>query len=134
MTQIKLAVILLVAVILSVGVTLFTGHYRELTRAAEQNEQRAGVLANASAGIEDGVDIDAFLSSNQVVIGTGRNNFQRAKQEAIRNEPETADRADRAVPDSVRRAYRERRIARERRGCAGGQCQQDNQARPAAQR
>lgn len=122
MKQIELYAGLLLAVIVSVGVSLFAGHYRELQRAAATNELRGGVLTNASAGINRGVDIDNFLSSNDVVIGTGREAFTHTIAEAKRHEPEVADRADRPVPASVRNAYRERRLARERRGCPAGEC------------
>jgi hypothetical protein len=122
MKQIELYVGLTLAVILSVGVSLFAGHYQELQRAAAQNEQRGGVIHATSQGIARGVDVDAFLSSNDVVIGTGRDAFNHTITEAKRHEPETAARADRTVPVSVRNAYRERRLARERRGCTGSEC------------
>jgi len=122
MKRIEIIIGLTVAVILSVGVSLFARDYMDAKRAQAQNEQRGRVLINATAGIERGVDVDAFLSNNDVVIGTGRETFNRTMQEARRHEPETAARADRAVPVSVRNAYRERRLARERRGCTGSEC------------
>lgn len=114
------------ALLLGVGVAMFGAHYRELQHSAQQNENRGQVLTNASAGVQEGTDIDEFKAGYNAALAANRSAFQQAKQEAIRNEPETATRAVRNVPDSVRNAYRERRRARERLGCAGGECRQDD--------
>jgi hypothetical protein len=134
MTQIRFYGGLALALALGVAIALFGGHYRKLQIAAQQNEQRGSVLETTSAGVADTVDIDKALAENRAALAANRNAFQKALQEAKRNEPETAARAVLPVPDSVRTAYRERRLARERLGCAGRQCRQDDQADAASQR
>lgn len=134
MVPTKVYVGLVLALLLGVGIALFGADYRRLQNAAAQNEQRGQVLTNTSQGVADGVDIDDFKAGVETGLAAGKEAFQTSKREAIRNEPETAARADRPVPDSVRRAYRERRLARERLGCAAGECGKDDQADAAAER
>jgi len=122
------------AIILALLVIIAVGSIQSLRNAAAVGEQRGGVLGSASEGVAQGVKIDQEQQRESVVISAGRDTFQRTKSEAIRNEPTTADRATRAVPDSVRQAYRDRRRARERLGCAGSECAQDDDAHEAAQR
>lgn len=134
MVPIRFYIGLALALALGVGVALFGAHYRQLQNAAGQNEQRGAVIENTSAGIADGVEIDMERARLDALMASNRDDFQRAKTEAKRNEPETATRATRAVPDSVRAAFRERRLARERRGCTGDECRQDDQQSPASER
>ncbi len=98
----------------------------DLEEKAAVGEQRGEVLTNASAGIQEGVNIDEFQAGYAAALQQGRDNFKSDKQKAIQNEPATAARASTRVPDSVRNAYRERRLARERLGCAGSECQKDD--------
>lgn len=126
MIRIKIAVGLVVAVGLGVAVTLAGNHYRGLLREAEAGRQRALVLKAVDAGVSERVEIDEFLTGYRMATEAGRREFRIIIDEAKRNEPETAARADRPVPDSVRRAYRERRYSRERSGCAGDECKGDD--------
>ena len=125
MNPAKFYIGLIVAVVLSVVVSLFAGHYRRLQEGSVLGQQRGQVLENTSAGVEESIDIDEFNAGYNAALSANRTAFQQAKQEAIRNEPATASRAVRPVPDSVRNAFRERRRARERLGCAGRECAQD---------
>lgn len=126
MTPTKFYIGLGVALLLGVGIALFGADYRRLQRASAQNEHRGQVLTNASAGAAESIDIDEFQAGYNAALAANRDAFQKAKTEAKRNEPETAARAVRPVPDSVRGAYRERRLARERLGCAGRECGEDH--------
>lgn len=132
MTPIKFYIGLGVALVLGIGIALFGADYRRLQKAAAQNENRGQVLTNASAGAKESIDIDEFQAGYNAGLAANRDAFQRAKQEAIRNEPETAARAVRPVPGSVRDAFRERRLARERLGCAARECRKDDAADAAA--
>jgi hypothetical protein len=126
MTQARVILALIVAIALSVGITLFGADYHRLRNAAAQNEQRGGVITATDAGIKQGESIDAAQDIYQRGLADARAGFQQTKSEAQRNEPETAARAVRPVPDSVRNAYRERRRARERLGCTARECREDD--------
>lgn len=134
MTQIKLVIGLVIAVALGVTVTLFGNHYLGLKRAAAESAIRGAVLESTTRGVAEGVDIDGFTTAYERGLLTGRDAFRVVKSEAIRHEPETASRADRVVPDSVRNAYRQRRLARERLGCPGGECTEDDNGNAPAKR
>jgi hypothetical protein len=124
MTPIKFYIGLIVAVIFGVAIALFGADYRRLQQASAQNENRGQVLQNASDGIKDGEEIDTVQQAYTRGLADARAAFQQQKSEAKRNEPETAMRAVRPVPDSVRDAARQRRLARERLGCAGRECEE----------
>lgn len=133
-SRIELIIGLVVAILLAVGLTLFASHYMSLEKAAAQNELRGGVLESASAGVEEGQRIDDHQAEIDSGLAQGRERFNNVISEAETHEPQTASRAATRVPDSVRNAYRERRLARERLGCAGQQCQKDDKADAATQR
>jgi acyl-CoA synthetase (AMP-forming)/AMP-acid ligase II len=112
------------AALIALAVVFLFSHYRNLKEAAAVSDVREQVLTNASAGVSDGVDIDAQQQAYAQGLAYARATFKDQKDEAKRNEPETADRAVRAIPDSVRNAARQRRLARERLGCAGRECEE----------
>jgi len=127
---IRLGVLVVLLVVLAVLIV----RYRQGREAVVLSENRGAVLENTSAGVREGGVIDNEQAERDAGLAAGRERFQQAKREAIRNEPQTADRADRPVPDSVRDAFRERRRARERLGCAGRECGEDDATDPAAER
>lgn len=102
--------------------------------AAIQGEQRGRTLAAASGITKDGQQIEAQRLIIDVGLLEARAEFQRQLEEGSAREPETAARATRAVPDSRLRAFRERRLARERLGCAGTQCEERPTPANAAER
>lgn len=112
-----------IAVLVAVVLTYFVNDYREAKRNAAIGEQRGEVLANTSAGVADGVTAAEVQAAIDAAIASGRSGYNQSTAEARRNEPTTAARDARPVPDSRLRAFRERRLARERRGCAGGERQ-----------
>lgn len=122
--QIKIIIGVIVTIVLSVLLSLGAGHYNSLRKAAAENEHRGGVLTATTAGVEVGQQNDAEQARTDAGIAQGRQEFVVRLEEGKRNEPDTAVRADRPVPASVRAAYSERRRARERLGCAGGQCEE----------
>lgn len=102
--------------------------------AAQQNEQRGATIETTSAIIDDGAKADQEREQVDGDIATGRATYDNAYQEAKTNEPETAARADRTRPASVRNAFRERRRARERSGCIGDECESRSATTPVAER
>lgn len=116
--QLEVVIGLIVAVVLAVALSLGANHYMSLREAAAQNEQRGQVLQTTSGIIKDADTTATQRQQEQAQVATGRIDFHATIEEAKRNEPETADRATRTVPASVRNAYRERRLARERLGRA----------------
>ena len=102
--------------------------------AAQVGEQRGAKIEATDGIINDGAQADADRTDTDTAIGTGRDVYHTAKEEAKRNEPETAERADRNVPSSVRNAFRSRRLARERFECAGDECDTRPAPTGAAQR
>lgn len=113
-TQVIVALIatVVVAVLLSFGVN----HYVGLRNAAAQNESRGQVIATTSEQNKDNDTVAEQAREENTHVATAREEFKVTIQEAKRNEPATATRATNAVPDSVRNAYRQRRLARERSG------------------
>ena len=134
MTPVKLyaygaAVLVLVLLLSGAAIRL-----QQLREAASQNESRGHVIEDTSAAVRDAAIIDKEQAARDDAIAAARNTFQQSKQKAIRNEPEIATRATRVVPVSVRDAFRERRLARERLGCVAAECHQDHEGDTAAKR
>ena len=114
---------------------LFAGNkVLEWKAGAEQNESRGRTMEATSGITADGAKADADRGKTDAGLSAGRDTFNNATEEDRRNEPETAARDDRGVPASRLRAFRERRLARERLGCAGEQCESRSEAAPAPQR
>lgn len=90
--------------------------------AALRSEQQTRTMETTSGIVKDG-NI-ASVQRNHVAsnVAQAKERFDNQIAEDRKNEPEIADRADRSVPASRLRAFRERRLARERSGCAGEQC------------
>jgi hypothetical protein len=105
------------------GIIWAVNHYQGLQRDAQLGRDRKEIAINASEGIADGVTAGEVQAAVDAAIASGRDTYNHSTAEARRNEPTTATRDSRAVPDSRLRAFRERRLARERRGCAGGERQ-----------
>ena len=117
---------LIFAVVLAVALTFFGLDYRAAKQGAAQNENRGMVMVATDETLRDGAVADTQRDRIDHVVVQAGQTFDQSMQEAYQNEPETRTRGDRPVPDSVRNAYRERRRARERLGCAGGECRQDD--------
>lgn len=118
MKRIELVIGLALCLLLAVGISVITSWY--LT--AKKAEGRAAVLTSASAGVAAGAKSDKQAQAITAGLAEGRAQFHDTKEKAKRHEPTTRDRADTAVPVSLLDAYRARRLARERLGCAGREC------------
>ena len=113
---------LILAIAIGAGI-LFAGQkVLDWKQAASSNEQRGRTMEATSGITSDGAKADEDRAQADAGIASGRDNFNNATDEDRRNEPETAVRDDRAVPSSRLRAFRDRRLARERLGCTGEQC------------
>lgn len=116
------AVELVVAGVIAGGIVLAYNHYQAIKAEAQAGRQHKTVLGTASGVVTDGAAADRSSAAVDQAVAGAADAFANAIEEAKRNEPETARRADGLVPDSVRNAYRERRLARERSGCVSGEC------------
>lgn len=85
--------------------------YQELAKASED-------IHRAGAGEDEQRDNDDHIAE------AAANNFKKSITEAKRNDSEVNNRSDRAVPHSVRDAFRAQRIAIERSGSAGADSDQ----------
>lgn len=118
----KMILAIVAAILMAAAISWGTNDLITLRHAAEQNEQRGGVMVATQGGLADTARIDQEQEAFNAGVLAGRDAFKQSKQEAQRHDPATATRAVAAVPDSLRNAYRERRLARERSGCASTQC------------
>ena len=132
--NIRIVLALILTAAIAVGCVLGFQQITAWRSAAIQNEQRGGVMVSTDAGIKQGENIDALQEAYNRGLSDGRDMIQQTKDEAKRNEPETAARAVRNVPVSVRNAYSERRRARERLGCTARECREDDETDAAAKR
>jgi len=114
---------LVLAVLLGCALLLGVQTVLDWKQAAQQNEQRGRTLEATSGITNDGQLADANRQATDAGVAQGRDQFNRQLEEGNRNEPETAARGNRSVPASRLRAFRERRLARERLGCVGEQCE-----------
>lgn len=77
----------------------------------------------ATAGINaEGAKADQARNDDDQAATTAATTFRNDIARSRRDDPEARARADRPVPRSVRDAFRARRIAIERSGCAGADC------------
>lgn len=82
--------------------------------AAMQNESRGRTMEATEGILTDGARSDAARTSEENRVALGRENYDRTMDEAEKKDEATRDWRNAPVPDSVRRAARERRLARER--------------------
>jgi len=124
-----LAALLIGGAILWVGQTVMSWKEahdlsKQQTRTAEAT---SGILKDEQASIKE-------QDKQGSVLNAGRERFTARIEEANQNDPIFAERSVRPVPDSLRRAYRERRLARDRLGCAGENCGKEPAADSAPER
>lgn len=122
LSDIRVVVSLIVTVLLTVAMVIGGQQILAWKRGAEKAEAQTHTMEATSAIIGSGVKSDADRTTTDTRVVQGRAQYQSSYSEAEANEPVVANRASRPVPDRVRNAFRERRLARERSGCAGEQC------------
>lgn len=112
--------ILLVAV---VGAGIFgISTVKKWYDGSQQNVQK-GQTMEATVGITtDGAAADAHQGATDTKVEKGNYDFGNTYQEDERHDPNVATRSSRDVPQRVRNNFRARRLARERSGCVGGEC------------
>lgn len=120
--------------LLAVAIAAGAMYVSNLREASALSEQRGTTLQTTSAVIDDGAIADQAQAAVAQGIAAGRDQFTETYNEAKRHEPTVADRADRPVAASVRDAYRQRRLARERSGCVRSECEARGQAGDATER
>ena len=105
---------LVIAIALGAAVLWFGLWINNLKDQAKQGAQRGQVIETTAGITKDGQQSDAQRVKVEVDVTAAREQFNRELEEARRNEPETRSNADAHNPDSVLRAARARRLARER--------------------
>ena len=125
---------LIIAVLIGSALLFGAQTVLDWKQAAQQNEQRGRTMEATSGIVKDDSKNEAQRLVIDVGLLEGRARFNQQLEEDNRNEPETAARGTRNVPDSRLRAFRERRLARERLGCVGDDCQQRSADTPPAER
>lgn len=112
--------------VLAIGAALwFAGQLVYSWKKAYDQGQGQERAAKVTTGIaQDGAEADEQRLVIDVGLLEARARFNQQLEEDRKHEPETAARAERVVPDSRLRAFRQRRLTRERLGCAGEQCRE----------
>ena len=101
---------------------------------SRQNVQK-GQTMEATVGVtKDGTVADAAQGATDTTVVKGNYDFGNTYKEDERHDPIVATRSTGAVPQRVRDNFRARRIARERSGCVGGQCDPYAEAEDASER
>lgn len=128
-------VLYLVAIGLLIGLSVLGLKHIKDWYDLRQTVETQGHIGKAATGIEtDASKADADREQADNGIKTGRNDFQNRYQRDIRDDAETATHSTHVVPKRVRDNFRERRLARERSGCAGAKCQPGSEEDNASQR
>ena len=105
---------LLIAIAIGAAILYGIQYIGSLQQKAAVGEQRGAVIETTSGVLEDGRQSEQQRVRVEVDVTAAREQFQRDIEEARNNEPETRSNADVRNPDSVLRAARARRLARER--------------------
>ena len=98
------------------------------------SKQQAQDIKATGGMIADGVQADEDRAERDTGLAQARQDFHDRYQEDERHEPAIADRSDRAVPQRVRDNFHARRLARQRLGCAGSECEPRSEDDAAAER
>jgi len=104
---------LALTIAIAVGIMLFIGWVGDLQKRAAVGEQRGTKIETTAGTVADGVQADARRAERDTGTTQAATVFERTIVE-VEREPTARDRADTPVPDRVRDAFRERRLARER--------------------
>lgn len=117
------------------GAILWMGQTVMSWKEAHDLSKQQTRTAEATSGILKDEEVSTKEQDKQgTVLTEGREQFNARTEEANKNDPTAAERSVRPVPDSLRRAYRERRLARERLGCVGENCGKELAPDPAPKR
>lgn len=125
--------VIAIGVLIGLGV-LGIKHIKNWYDLKGQVQEQAQIGTTTSELVTDGAQASEDRSAVDYAVGQGRGAFNQSYEGAKRDEPEVATRATRVVPSRVRNAFRERRLARERSGCAGSKCERGSEADNSAER
>lgn len=121
-THVQLILYALAAVVISVGIGILNDKWKEGQQARAIVEESKPINQAATDTINEGVIAQTAQKAYELGVNRARDEFKQQQAEDKRHEPETAARADRAVPRSVLNNFAKRRAARERLGCVSGEC------------
>lgn len=128
----RLAIRLVIAAVLVIAAWWFVADYLKTKREFKQAQATVTQLKAESASALDiakdaQASVDA-ITAVEVVVRDARSNYQRGYENAKQTDPGTADFARTAVTDRMRELARARREARERSGCVGTGCPDNDEA------
>lgn len=89
---------------------------------AIQSEEQTRTMQSTSGIVKAGGEAAKDRGRVQGAVNQAREQFDTQIQEDSKHEPETLARGNMLVPTSRLHAFRERRLARERFGCAASHC------------
>lgn len=101
---------------------------------SQQNVQKEQTMEATVGVTKDGTVADAAQGATDTTVVKGNYDFGNTYKEDERHDPIVASRTTRVVPQRVRDNFRARRIARERSGCVGSQCDPYAEAEDASER
>lgn len=113
----------LIGALLIGGVILFAYQKISSWKAAADLSVQQTRTAEATTGIiGDGAKSDKERQAESDGLSSGRESFNASIQKARQSDQSLLHRASQPVPPSVLDAYRQRRLTRDRFGCAGAGC------------
>lgn len=119
----RILISVIVTIVLVVTVIIGSQQIMRWRADAAQNKTRGGVIEATSGIIDDASHAREERTTDDGGVIAARVNYGRSAQEARTNEPSTRTYGAQPVPRSLRDLARERRLARERLGCVGGERQ-----------
>lgn len=122
------------AVIVAVSIVVLNDKWKDGQEAVATIEIMKPIAKDTTVTINEGVVAEAARKAYELGVNKARDEFKQQQAEDKRNDPETAARADRVVPRSVRNNFQKRRAARERLGCPSGECAEGDAAQSAPER
>ena len=119
--------VLLAAII--IGLFFWWMHNRENSVQILASAEQGVRTSQATSGIaQDAGVVQGVIDRGEEATASARNDYQRGYEDAKRNDPTVAPWGAQPVPQRLRDLARERRLARERLGCAGSGCPDDDGA------
>lgn len=131
----SLAIKLIIAAVLVIAGWWFVSDYLNTKREVKNYQATITQLkAESASALDIAQDAAARVDSIgqvEVTVRDARNTYQRGYQDAKKNDPATAAFANSAITPRMRELAKARREARERSGCVGSGCPDNDEAQGA---
>lgn len=126
--QVRVAFYVLIAVAVLLGFFLWL-NARDNKLATRDSAEQGVRTDRAATGIaQDAGVVQGVIDRGETGVNSARSEYQRGYEDAKRNDPTVAPWGAQPVPQRLRDLARQRRLARERLGCAGDGCPDDDGA------